>query len=168
MYVAQIRSKEWWHIRELDLYNWGLLNRLQLRQILYEICTWRLYMIYRQIQSENKINLTFSLSISSGSLKPLAAIKAQLDLNFIFCISLLPRASINVLASLRKLGKFRENILKIHDMKQPEKEHSGFMVYASRSAEAIIRSLKLPECYLSSMPLNLQNKIIFSSLLPWC
>lgn len=54
---------------------------------------------------ENKMNLTFSLSISSGSLKPLAAIKAQLDLNFIFCISLLPRASTNFLALLFNLNK---------------------------------------------------------------
>lgn len=59
------------------------------------------------------MNLTFSLSISSGSLKPLAAIKTQLDLNFIFCISLLPRASTNFLAllfNLKKKKKVRKGI----------------------------------------------------------
>lgn len=45
----------------------------------------------------------FSFWILSGSLKPLAAIKTQLDLNFIFFISLLPSSSINFLASFFNL-----------------------------------------------------------------
>lgn len=54
------------------------------------------------------MNLTFSFWMLSGSLKPLAAIKAQLDLNFIFCISLLPSSSTNFLASFFNLGKCSE------------------------------------------------------------
>lgn len=61
-------------------------------------------------KGKNETNLTFSFSILSGSLKPLAAIKTQLDLNLIFMISLLPSSSTNFLASFFNLGKHSEKM----------------------------------------------------------
>lgn len=53
--------------------------------------------------------LTFSLSISEGSSKPFAATNTQLDLNFMFLISLLPRASITSFAWAFNLGQKRKH-----------------------------------------------------------
>lgn len=53
--------------------------------------------------------LTFSLSISGGSSKPFAVTNTQLDRNFMFLISLLPRASIASFASAFSLGQKRKH-----------------------------------------------------------